>query len=133
MLLLQWTQGPESNPGRRETSLASMVSGIVMDEEAVVSTVADLAQQYRTQNPATDELVLVLPRWMWDQYGQERLTASFKRVGVQHVKLVDDWVGATDTANPQLLLYAAGTWHTNHHIGQMNPDCEGCQHASRDV
>jgi hypothetical protein len=129
MRVLQWTEGPESNPSRRETSLASVVPGMVMDEDAVVSTVAELAQQYRTKNPATDELVLVLPRWMWDQFGQERLTASFKRVGVQHVKVVDDW-RQEHTSRPQLLLYAAGTWHTNHHIGQTNPDCEGCQHAS---
>jgi hypothetical protein len=97
-------------------------------EEDLVSTVADLATQYRTRHPQADELVLVLPRWMWDQYGQERLTASFRRVGVQYVKVVEDWMETT-TPGPQLLLYAAGTWHTNHHIGQVSETCEGCRHA----
>jgi hypothetical protein len=97
----------------------------VIDEETIVSTVAQLASQYRTRCQDADELVLVLPRWMWDQYGQERLTASLQRLGVQQVKLVDDWSEAS-ALKPQVLLYAAGTWHTNHHVGETNPDCEGC-------
>lgn len=102
---------------------------MVMDEEAVVSAAAELVPQYRARNPGADELVLVLPRWMWNQFGQERLTASFKRLGVRHVELVGDWTESV-ASKPQMLLYAAGTWHTNHHIGQTNPDCEGCRHAS---
>jgi hypothetical protein len=100
----------------------------MVTEEGLVSIVDGLATSYRTRSPQTDELALVLPRWMWDTYGQERLTASFRRVGVQYVKLVDDW-SEEHAIKPQLLLYAAGTWHTNHHIGQTNPDCEGCRYA----
>ena len=93
-----------------------------------MSAVAELVPEYRARHPRADELVLVLPRWMWSQYGQGRLTVSFRRLGVKHVHLVGDWREA-HAARPELLLYTAGTWHTNHHIGQTNPDCEGCQHA----
>ncbi len=96
-------------------------------EEDLVANVAELASAYRARHHGTDELVLVLPRWMWDRYGQDQLTAAFQRNGIQHVKLVEDWAESSEE-NAQLLLYAAGTWHTNHHIGQTRPDCEGCQH-----
>lgn len=128
VFLLQWTKGSESNPGRGEAPLASVVVSGVVTEEGLVSIVGELASNYRDRSAQTDELVLVLPRWMWDMYGQERLTASFRRVGVQHVQLVGDW-SQEHAIKPQLLLYAAGTWHANHHVGQTSPDCEGCQYA----
>lgn len=101
-----------------------------MNEDDVVAAAAEMVMGYRARSPDA-ELALVLPRWMWNQYGQERLTASFQRLGIQQVQLVEDW-SESHAAKPQMVLYTAGTWHTNHHIGQTSPDCEGCQHASRD-
>lgn len=88
---------------------------------AAVHQMVEKRYDYRGVN---EELVLVLPRWAWEHYGQEQLTASFIGMGIQHVQIVEDW---QPTDKVQLLLYAKGTWHTGHGIGERRSDCEGCE------
>lgn len=107
--------------------MAAMGSRMVTNP--VVDAAAEMVPVYRAHHPGAGELVLVLPRWLWNRYGQEGLTSSLQRLGVQHVKVIEDWVDAHGT-DAKFLLYEAGTWHTNHHIGDTSPSCEGCQHAS---
>lgn len=99
-----------------------------MSPDQIVGTVQQAFDNARTrglEGPSQDEWVLVLPRRFWEQHGQEALTASFRRIGIQHVELVD--TAQSDPARAQLLIYAKGTWHTNHSLGETHPDCEGCQ------
>lgn len=98
-----------------------------MDSESVLlGAVQGLVSDARERLHLDGELILVLPRWMWERYGQEALTASFRRLNVEHVELVDTWDG--DSAQiAQMLLYQKGTWHTNHFIGETDPNCQGCQ------
>lgn len=92
------------------------------DELIILDAARKAADSMRARS-GVGELVLVLPRWMWERYGQERLTASFQRLRIQHVELVSTW----DEGPAQMLLYQKGTWHTNHAIGETSPTCEGCQ------
>jgi hypothetical protein len=94
-----------------------------MLEAGLVSVVADYREKLGLPS---EELTLVLPCWLYDKVGPERLRASFKRLGIGRVELTD---GFEESDRAQMLLYASGTWHAGHGIGETRQGCEGCEHT----
>jgi hypothetical protein len=90
-------------------------------------TLVDLASNYRAKmGRPTEPLTLVLPRWLYDQVGKERLTESFRRLGINRATLTEDY---PESDRAQVLLYVSGTWHSGHDVGETREGCEGCEHA----
>lgn len=99
-----------------------------MSEDDLIAVAQQMVGDYRSRlaPTASDEMVIVLPRWVYEKFGQERLTASLNRVGIQNVEVTEDWQPKTKA---QMLVYTKGTWHAGHGIGETDSDCAGCQHA----
>lgn len=84
-----------------------------------------LVANYREKMGRPGEpLTLVLPRWLHQQVGGERLAASFQRLGINRVELVG---GYEETGSAQALLYESGTWHSGHEVGETRSGCKGCE------